>query len=207
MPLRHSRRPDDLDLVEATLAARQRLRAGEDAVLARFQRASAKQRAAHAAPPPPGAAPGSSDDADILERPWVRDADEAALLAHPVTAAVRAFLKTATGPRETVLVSLSGGVDSMVLAKLLTAQCADFKHARVVAAHIDYRNRPESGAEAAFVQKWCAALGIECRVRVVTEVSPPWQREESDRPPPAHRPIARDLVACPPGPTTHFPRP
>ena len=52
-------------------------------------------------------------------------------------------------------VSLSGGVDSMVIAKLLTALSPTHGGFRVAACHIDYANRPESGAEAEFVLDWC----------------------------------------------------
>ena len=38
------------------------------------------------------------------------------------------------------------------------------------AVHIDYANRVESSAEAAYVQQWCEARGVEIAVRVVEEV-------------------------------------
>ena len=85
-------------------------------------------------------------------------------------------------------VSLSGGVDSMVIARLLAGlantpapthtkagrenkaiklQRAFSVHAgmTIVAIHIDYCNRPESKVEADFVQKWCSAHGILCCIR------------------------------------------
>ena len=90
-------------------------------------------------------------------------------------------------------VSLSGGVDSMVLARILVdlrdspsflASCgigggggggggggspSSFA-VEVAAVHIDYANRAESGAEAAFVARWCAQYGIDLTTRVVSEV-------------------------------------
>ena len=79
-----------------------------------------------------------------------------------------------------VVVSLSGGVDSMVIAFVLS----ELVHAHgydsvltVVAVHIDYANRPESAAEAAFVQQWCrdqpgiaqvVVRRIDCVTRGVT---------------------------------------
>ena len=39
----------------------------------------------------------------------------------------------------------------------------------VLALHIDYNNRPESGAEAEFVERWCEERRIRFRARVVTE--------------------------------------
>lgn len=41
----------------------------------------------------------------------------------------------------------------------------------IVAVHIDYANRPESGREAAYVAEWSAQLGIQSRIRVVNEVT------------------------------------
>ena len=66
------------------------------------------------------------------------------------------------------VVSLSGGVDSMVLACILSRLGAG--RWRVAGVHIDYGNRPESGAEADHVRAWCAAQGIEFRLRRITEV-------------------------------------
>ncbi|KAL1520769.1 hypothetical protein AB1Y20_022335 [Prymnesium parvum] len=70
--------------------------------------------------------------------------------------------------RSVMIVSLSGGVDSMVLTHLLLALRGEYD---VAAVHIDYSNRPESAAEAEFLRGWCAARGVSLRVRVVTEVS------------------------------------
>mmetsp|Transcript_26015 Transcript_26015/g.59844 ORF Transcript_26015/g.59844 Transcript_26015/m.59844 type:complete len:780 (-) Transcript_26015:149-2488(-) len=73
-----------------------------------------------------------------------------------------------------VVVSLSGGVDSMVIAAVL----ADLVHAhdfdaslRVIAVHIDYANRPESMAEASFVERWCKDHKIDFYCRRIDEVT------------------------------------
>lgn len=63
-------------------------------------------------------------------------------------------------------ISLSGGVDSMVLALILKQiSCmgshSPFGEFKVVAMHVDYANRPESQAEATFVEQWCARMGIQ----------------------------------------------
>jgi tRNA(Ile)-lysidine synthetase-like protein len=73
-------------------------------------------------------------------------------------------------PFPSVGISLSGGVDSMVLAAILRRLSDDFGGFAVVAMHIDYGNRPESGAEADFVRGWCERRGIVCVVRRVEEV-------------------------------------
>lgn len=41
---------------------------------------------------------------------------------------------------------------------------------QIIACHVDYGNRPESAAEAEFVEKWCAKYGIVFRQRRIEEV-------------------------------------
>jgi hypothetical protein len=93
---------------------------------------------------------------------WARHAPEAA-------AAPRPPARAPPPPPEALpvraCVSLSGGVDSMVLALILSRLGAG--RWRVVGAHIDYGNRPESGAEAAYVAAWCAAQGIVYRLQTM----------------------------------------
>lgn len=56
---------------------------------------------------------------------------------------------------EPVTISLSGGVDSMLMAALLQRLGVD-----VIAAHIVYGNRATSEAELRFISKYCLRLGI-----------------------------------------------
>mmetsp|Transcript_1456 Transcript_1456/g.1595 ORF Transcript_1456/g.1595 Transcript_1456/m.1595 type:complete len:1112 (+) Transcript_1456:180-3515(+) len=74
---------------------------------------------------------------------------------------------------EPLCISLSGGVDSMVIAKILVhlKSTGRVPIGAIIAVHIDYANRAESGKEAAFVRSWCESLGIICRIRVVNEVT------------------------------------
>ena len=67
---------------------------------------------------------------------------------------------------EFVIVSLSGGVDSMVALDI-----ARKTYRRVVAVHINYNNRKESKGEEMFLRDWCNYLGIPLFVRRITEVS------------------------------------
>ena len=92
----------------------------------------------------------------------------------PIVDAVRKFMgskkqrlyTTATsGENEhkeykSIAVSLSGGVDSMVLAMILK----QLGHT-VVALHINYGNRPEANAEASFLQAWCRKHAIACEIK------------------------------------------
>ena len=76
------------------------------------------------------------------------------------------------GEEAVLLVSLSGGVDSMVLVHLLLLlRRWATRHYQVHTLHVDYANRPESGAEAEYLRRWCAARGVPLEVRVVTEVT------------------------------------
>ena len=72
------------------------------------------------------------------------------------------------------VVSLSGGVDSMVIMDILVAlrkkRPAKFGNITLVGIHIDYGNRAESKAESDFVERWCHQRGVEFRVRRVDEV-------------------------------------
>jgi len=56
---------------------------------------------------------------------------------------------------EPMTISLSGGVDSMLMAALLKRKGAD-----LVAAHIVYGNRDESAEERKFIETYCQKLGI-----------------------------------------------
>jgi tRNA(Ile)-lysidine synthetase-like protein len=50
------------------------------------------------------------------------------------------------------IISLSGGVDSMVLATLLIAK---HKNKQLIAIHINYKNRTETDLEEKFLNEWC----------------------------------------------------
>jgi tRNA(Ile)-lysidine synthase len=68
----------------------------------------------------------------------------------------------AMGPGARLLLGCSAGGDSMALLDLT----ADFAPARAWAlhvAHFDHAQRPESAEEARFVQRRCAALGVDFR--------------------------------------------
>lgn len=66
-----------------------------------------------------------------------------------------------------IIVSLSGGVDSMVCAFVL-------KHYKpqdnLIAIHINYDNRPQCALEVAFLQQWCNHLQIPLYVRTIKEI-------------------------------------
>jgi tRNA(Ile)-lysidine synthetase-like protein len=76
------------------------------------------------------------------------------------------------GKKYPVVVSLSGGVDSMVISAVLAHLSRENTlPIRVVAVHIDYANRPESAAEAEFCRTWCATYDIDFDVRRIDHVT------------------------------------
>ena len=70
-----------------------------------------------------------------------------------------------------VVVSLSGGVDSMVaLWLLLYDDSIRANVSSIVAVHIDYANRETSQKESDFVVDWCRRLGVPVYVRRIAEI-------------------------------------
>lgn len=71
-----------------------------------------------------------------------------------------------------IILSLSGGVDSMVCSWLL-AKGQDIRHKtqrNVVAVHINYDNRPQCNQEVLFLRNWCRQLGMPLYVRKIDEI-------------------------------------
>lgn len=67
--------------------------------------------------------------------------------------------------RQPTVISLSGGVDSMVCLRLAVGQGLD-----VVAVHINYGNRETADLEQKFVEYYCAKLKVPLYVRNITEI-------------------------------------
>lgn len=68
-------------------------------------------------------------------------------------------------PSSKVIVSLSGGVDSMVLITILKLLGYE-----VIGIHINYNNRNETGKEQEFLQNWCDHNNIKLYFREITEI-------------------------------------
>ena len=74
----------------------------------------------------------------------------------------------------TIIVSLSGGVDSMValyLCKYIKDTYNSNKIKNIIAIHINYNNRTHSGDELDFVNYYCNKLGIKLYLRTIKEIS------------------------------------
>ena len=98
------------------------------------------------------------------------------LTHNPVYRNVREFVRN-FGDKPIIGISLSGGVDSMVLSYILHNLKALGDIADFVAIHIDYANRHESGSEAKFVEDWCRYFGIRIIIRRIHHMS----RASTDR--------------------------
>ena len=77
-----------------------------------------------------------------------------------------------TAPYHPLIISLSGGVDSMV-----TLVIAKLMGHRVSAVMINYHNREEAATEQTLVENWCQSLNIPLFVREIKEIS----RSSEDR--------------------------
>jgi len=74
----------------------------------------------------------------------------------------------------TIIVSLSGGVDSMValyLCKYIKDTYNTCKIKNIIAIHINYNNREHSGDELDFVNYYCNKLGVKLYFRTIKEIS------------------------------------
>ncbi len=77
-----------------------------------------------------------------------------------------AHLQALLPDRPPLLIALSGGVDSVVLLRLLRFSAASGYP--LTAAHFDHRMRPESAADAAWVRGLCTAWGVPLRTGEAT---------------------------------------
>lgn len=91
-----------------------------------------------------------------------------------VVQTVNAFGKL--NKRDALCVSLSGGVDSMVLLRALrdyqlkTKFYKTIKQFHLKAVHINYNNRSDCDKEVEFVVNYCDSIGVPIEVRHITEM-------------------------------------
>ncbi len=72
---------------------------------------------------------------------------------------------------ETVTISLSGGIDSMISSYILQQLSNGGTRFKVQAIMMNYGNRKECATEVKFVTRWCNMLQIPLYVRHITEMS------------------------------------
>lgn len=176
MPYRHASTRETVEWVQHRIEESAALATQLEAMLGRFRKATNRRLAVlQDAERRKGTLTTFTDD-DILET-FAFDADMGPARNHVVVKTIQSFLadrgilpsQQQTTP---VVVSLSGGVDSMVIASVLVFlnQSCGFA-LNIWAVHIDYANRPESAAEADFVRRYCERLGISFQCRRIDEVT------------------------------------
>eukprot|EP01126_Amoeba_proteus_P044143 TRINITY_DN4889_c0_g1_i1.p1 TRINITY_DN4889_c0_g1~~TRINITY_DN4889_c0_g1_i1.p1 ORF type:complete len:797 (-),score=196.99 TRINITY_DN4889_c0_g1_i1:197-2494(-) len=170
MPLRHSNEEQNLQLVYQHIQEREKLEESNSLLLERFKKTTLHKlydAQNHKE---------ISKDTEILERhPF--DADETFMWREKLYRCVHSFLASYwETSMKYVIISLSGGVDSMVISKILV-KLAPIMGFKVIAIHLDYGNRPESHLEADYVEWWCGKNGIIFRKRYIHE----FQRATCDR--------------------------
>jgi tRNA(Ile)-lysidine synthetase-like protein len=178
MPYRHEK-PVQMERLEQVLTivdAREKRALKEKAVLSRFKRVTesrfSEARAEYEKNESAGPRRNFSDE-DILEpHPHIDDDLKARLpdeTRSPVYKVIERYFDQHESETPYVIVSLSGGVDSMVLMTILQNLVQKSKKTKqvIVAAHVDYGNRNESHAEADFVYRYSKQLGIQCYVHQI----------------------------------------
>ena len=79
---------------------------------------------------------------------------------------VKRFCDANKNITNTYAISLSGGVDSMVLATIMKTLGY-----HVVALHINYNNRPETKSEQIFLEKWCHYNDIRLYIKEIRDLT------------------------------------
>ena len=74
-------------------------------------------------------------------------------------------------------ISLSGGVDSMVLAFICVVLRDEFVIDEIYAVHLDYGNRNISEMECSYIVNWCKYMGITCVTRRIEH----FKRDNTER--------------------------
>uniref|UniRef100_M4C5K3 tRNA(Ile)-lysidine synthetase n=1 Tax=Hyaloperonospora arabidopsidis (strain Emoy2) TaxID=559515 RepID=M4C5K3_HYAAE len=168
MPLRHSPTPERLDTVSAAIEACRQVQEQHGKLLEKFRRTTTNRRQ-HLRGSLKDETEASADE-DILERAFIQT-DESDMPRHRLYRALDEYLKQMRAHEHShMAVSLSGGVDSMVVAYLLHKLREKHGGFTVVAVHLDYGNRPESRAECDYVRRWCDKFGIVFHVRCIEEM-------------------------------------
>jgi tRNA(Ile)-lysidine synthetase-like protein len=113
---------------------------------------------------------------NILEYDWV----PSQLILNKeniITNTLRDFIisKLDTTKNNIIILSLSGGVDSMVISYIL--KDLSIENLKCVMVHLNYNNRAESILEAEFIKKWCELIKLPLYYRNIDEL----KRDSSDR--------------------------
>lgn len=89
---------------------------------------------------------------------------------HPLVETINTFINKYHKDKKVIAVSLSGGVDSMVLISILWKLSKKYNF-ELVTATLDYSVRKESKDECEFVKLFCNKYGIQFNLKTVTGIS------------------------------------
>lgn len=182
MPFRHEGTLDTVGLVQTLIEHSDDLWGQSRSMLQRFRKATNRRMAIlqDANRRKGDSSKDDYTDEDILES-FPFEADMSNAQTHAVVQAICSFLnERGIKPSKVnsdlspipMVISLSGGVDSMVIASVLAfLQKFQGYNIKITAVHIDYANRPDSLAESNYVEGYCAKHGIEFVVRRIDELT------------------------------------
>jgi tRNA(Ile)-lysidine synthetase-like protein len=106
----------------------------------------------------------------ILEHGWVSDIQTDKIVSNVSETLIKYVFANLESDSNLIIVSLSGGVDSVViLAILAIMKIVSPRDLTVVAVHLDYHNREETGLEAEFLFRWCEMINIPLYYRYIYE--------------------------------------
>jgi tRNA(Ile)-lysidine synthetase-like protein len=87
---------------------------------------------------------------------------------------IKEFIENNNLTNEHIIISISGGVDSMVCSYLLKQLTYTFENLKISCVHIDYNNRPECKYEEELLIWWCnTILNIPLYIRRIDEINRP----------------------------------
>jgi len=111
----------------------------------------------------------SQDYSNILENKWEVTIRPYFVYENEICNVLQKFIKKNIKSDEphTITVSLSGGVDSMVILYILKSFA--IPNLIINAVHLDYGNRVESSFEAEFLMKWCRFINVELYYKYIYE--------------------------------------
>lgn len=186
MPFRHVKMMKFVEYVQGRIIILEELDQQNNAMLKRFRKATNRRMAVlqdESRRTGNGTKQTDFSNTDILEHVAFTPKNMDDAVAHSLYQTIQNFLDDrgihpappgAIGehPTTPMIISLSGGVDSMVIAAVLShiTQAGRYR-LQLTAVHIDYANRPESAAEAAYVGTYCEQLGIKYVCRRIEEVT------------------------------------
>ena len=106
----------------------------------------------------------------ILENNWNPTMQTDNIVCELSTTLIKFCMNNFVDLNNMIIISLSGGVDSMVILTVLAIMKKAMPvNLLVVAVHIDYHNREETGLEAEFLFRWCSMMKIPLYYRYIYE--------------------------------------